>query len=282
MQTFNGKTLVYGVIGDPIGHSLSPQIHGYFADLCGINMAYVPFHVKNENIPDAIKGAHALGIKGLNVTVPHKKAVIPHLVKLDKTAEKIGAVNTLVWSDDGYIGYNTDYAGIKKTVASKGLTFKDKSVIITGAGGSAYPAAVSAADGGAKKIALVNRTKENAENLASHVKSYYNIEMEVTDTAASGFDIFIQTTTVGFGALEGQSPVPDDYSFDGTQLAFDIIFTPQETAFLRHAKKSGVPNVINGFPMLVYQAAESFGLWQENIPNEDAHVTELEKRLYIN
>ena len=277
---YNGKTTVYGVIGDPISHSFSPQIHGYFAGLCGINMAYVPFHVKGQNIPDALRGAHALGIRGLNVTVPHKKAVMPHLAHIDPMAQKVNTVNTLIWTEDGYTGHNTDYIGIQRTVASLNITFKDRYVAVLGAGGSAYAACIAAADQEAKHITIINRTHENAVILASHINSHYNIPVELFSDSSPRPDVVIQTTTVGFGEAKDMSPIPNPGFFAGVQLAFDIIYSPWETVFLHQAKKAGVPKVVNGFPMLVYQAAAAFGLWHtERIQDEAIHIKTLEKRL---
>ena len=105
----NGETLVYGVIGDPIHHTFSPQIQNTFAKACEKNIMYVPFHVKAEGLKDAIKGAYELNIKGLNVTVPHKKEVMECLCAIDERAKQIGAVNTLKYTPEGYVGYNTDF-----------------------------------------------------------------------------------------------------------------------------------------------------------------------------
>jgi len=261
---------VYGVIGDPISHSLSPQIHGYFATQHKIEMAYVPFHVKGDNIREAIHGAHALGIHGLNVTVPHKKAVMPFLTGLDPMAERVGAVNTLVREEKGYIGHNTDYLGIQQIISSFGLSFEGTSVGVFGAGGSAYAACIAAASQNAEEITIINRTRANSEILASHVNKYYNISVRTPENTSAEvfhgnlrFDILIQTSTVGFGELSGQSPVECLSLFNGVQLAFDLIYSPWETVFLRQATEAGVQHVANGFPMLVYQAAEAFAIWHE-------------------
>ena len=306
---FNGKTTVFGVIGDPVSHSLSPQIHGYFAGLYDINMAYVPFHVESPKIQEAIKGAHALGIYGLNVTVPHKKAVMPYLDHIDPMAQKVGAVNTLVMSaKTGCTGYNTDYIGIQRTIAALGMSFEGSTVVVIGAGGSAYAACIAAAEGGAARIIIFNRTLENAVALASHVNSYYNVpieayenevyenevyENEVYENEAKKengiyedkvykknlrsdlpkFDIVIQTTTLGFGQLKGKSPVFPGF-FKGVSLAFDIIYSPWETVFLRQAKEEHVPKIVNGFPMLVYQAAAAFDLWHERSILRDKNYDE--------
>lgn len=264
----NGETAVFGVIGNPISHTLSPQIHAMFAKICDVNMAYVPFHV-NE-LSDAICGAHALGIKGLNITVPYKKDVMPFLLSMDTMAQKVGAVNTLVWQPDGYVGYNTDYIGISRTICAIGMDFLGKNVVILGAGGSAYAACIAAAEYGAKSITIVNRTVENAKSLASHVKTYYDIPIEINklNFDTYGFDIAIQTTTLGFGNNLNKSPVDDLKFFKGLQLTFDIIYTPKETMFLRQAKQAGVKTV-NGFSMLIYQAAAAFSLWhKKDIPDE--------------
>jgi len=262
---------VYGVIGDPISHSLSPKIHAYFAAQHNIEMAYVPFHVKGENIRTALHGAHALDIRGINVTVPHKKAVMPFLVGLDHMAECVDAVNTLIWKENGYVGYNTDYLGILQTLSSFDVSFEGASVGVFGAGGSAYAACIAAASQKAAQITIINRTMANSTILASHVNKYYNISVTVPEKAESAelfanfakMDILIQTSTVGFGDLAGLSPVDCPSLFDGVQMAFDLIYSPWETAFLRQAKEADVPHVVNGFPMLVYQAAEAFSLWHE-------------------
>lgn len=273
-----GRTAVYGVIGDPVSHSFSPQIHAYFAELCGLDMAYVPFHVKGKNVGDAIRGAHALGIQGLNVTVPHKMAVMPYLSHIDAAAKQVGTVNTLLWKEDGYHGYNTDYIGILRSISALGMSFKGRSVAVFGAGGSAYAACIAAASGGAERIGIVNRTSENALALASHVNSHYNVDVrEVTSP-----DIVIQTTTVGFGEMKDSSPVSSPGYFAGVQLAFDIIYTPWETVFMRQAREAGVPHVINGFPMLVEQAAAAFGIWHTDerlyAENFDEKIETLAKR----
>ena len=278
---------VYGVIGDPISHSLSPKIHAYFAEQHKIEMAYMPFHVKGENLHEALCGAHALDIRGLNVTVPHKKAVMPFVAGLDPMAERVYAVNTLIWKENGYIGHNTDYLGILQTLSSFGVSFEGASVGVFGAGGSAYAACIAAASQKAAQITIINRTKANSTILASHVNKYYNISVTLPEKTESftKMDILIQTSTVGFGELARQSPVECLSLFDGVQMAFDLIYSPWETAFLRQAKEAGVQYVVNGFPMLVYQAAEAFALWHEvkheNLP-ESIKILSQELGVYPN
>lgn len=263
-NTVNGATVVYGVIGDPVSHSFSPQIHRYFAGLCGINLVYVPFHVTGAGLQSALEGAYALGIRGLNVTVPHKRAVMPYLRGIDDMAARVGSVNTLCYTDGGYLGCNTDHTGITRTLTAQGLSFKNRQVTVLGAGGSAYAACVAAAQNGASAIAVCNRTRENADILAGHINQFYNTDITVYTydnlPPAGENAVIIQTTTVGFGKQAGLSPVRDSSFFTGAALAFDCIYAPWETVFLQQARAAGVP-AVNGFPMLVYQAEASFRIW---------------------
>ena len=295
-QKTDAYTSVFGLIGDPVCHSLSPQIHGYFAELCGINMVYLPFNVKCNAVPHALKGAHALGICGLNVTAPHKEDVMPYLANIDPVARQLGAVNTLLWTKEGYAGYNTDYIGIQRTVKAFGISFYGSTVGIFGAGGTARAACAAAASQGAKCVVIINRTRENAVNLARYISTLYSVPAKVftmgevnSSVFTHNLDIVIQTTILGFGKAKDKSPISCLDFFKSVKLTLDVVYTPWETVFLRQAKKSLVPNVVNGFPMLVYQAAASFNLWREHFFNEgqgindkemDGHIKVLESRIY--
>lgn len=262
----DGQTLVYGVIGDPVEHSFSPQIQNTFAYETGKNIMYVPFHVKNDCLGDAIKGAHSLNIRGLNVTVPHKKEVMAHLNGIDNRAEQIGAVNTLKYTEDGYVGYNTDFIGILYSLKNKGVEIKDKTVILLGAGGCACAAAVMALSEGAERLVIANRTQENALKLKEHILKFYNADIIVSDMSLKGdfgkCDIAINATVLGFGKNAGINPIPntDDYSRLGIEACFDAVYTPWKTKFLEDAESLGI-TAVNGFDMLVYQAAAAQEIW---------------------
>lgn len=262
----NGKSRVYGIIGDPVEHSFSPVIHNMIAGLIDMNFVYVPFHLKGENVKEALKGAYALNIKGLNVTVPHKKAVIPYLYEIDKRAEAIGAVNTLKYTENGYIGYNTDILGILYSLNSEGIYIKDKKVLIIGAGGSACAALVLAASEGAGEIFLANRTFEKAERLKDHVLKYYDADIKVCGIDEiyniDCCDLIIQTTTLGFGEQEGLSPISniDFFKEKKVSAVFDTIYIPEKTKFLKDAESFGI-TAVNGFGMLVYQAVAASEIW---------------------
>ncbi len=262
----NGKTNVYGIIGDPVDHSFSPIIHNTVSKAIGENFVYVPFHVREGNVEKAIEGAYSLGVKGLNVTVPHKKAVIPYLCGIEKRAEAIGAVNTLEYTDKGYIGYNTDILGILYSFQNRGIYIKNKKVLIIGAGGSACAALVLAVSEGAESVTIANRTLSNAENLKNHVLKFYdgNILLcgidRINDIERA--DIVIQTTTLGFGKNEGISPVADKCFFKDKKVSavFDTIYIPPKTKFIQEAEEFGV-TAINGFDMLIYQAVAASEIW---------------------
>ena len=140
LNDINGYTRTCGLIGNPVEHTLSPVIHNTLSMVLGENLAYVPFHVENGRLEDAVKGAFALNLLGLNVTVPYKSDVIPYLTDIDPLAENIGAVNTLVRTETGYKGYNTDMPGLYRAMCEDGVKVKGEKVLILGAGGpDQYP-----------------------------------------------------------------------------------------------------------------------------------------------
>ena len=152
----NASTKIYGIIGNPVSHSLSPLLQNTLANEMNIDMKYMAFHVK-ENIEDAIKGAFFLDIKGFNITVPYKRDVLSIVDEIDERAKKIGAINTLVKTSKGYRGYNTDIIGLCKCIKNNGLSIKDRDIILLGAGGAAKAALYLAIEEGARSITIVNR-----------------------------------------------------------------------------------------------------------------------------
>lgn len=263
-----GSTAVFGVIGDPIHHTMSPLIHNTMADMLGTDLVYTALHVKSEELADAIKGAHALGIKGLNVTVPHKKAIMDCLCALDKTAEAVGAVNTIKYTQNGYVGYNTDMIGAYYALLENGVTVSGKSVLVLGAGGAANACAAMAAANGASCVYIANRTVERAQQLAEHISKYYNTDIKALPIADINLiehcEIVINSTTLGFGDNKGKTPVEDTSFFKakGVETVFDAIYSPWETRLLADAAAQGV-KAINGFDMLIYQAVAAREIWYD-------------------
>lgn len=264
----SGKTNVYGIIGDPVEHSFSPVIHNTIAKVLEMDFVYVPFHVNDGDVYEAIKGAYSLNIRGMNVTVPHKEAVIPALCGIDKRAEAIGAVNTLKYTENGYFGYNTDIIGILYSLNSRGIYIKGKKVLIIGAGGSARAALVLAASEGADEIFIANRTLLNAQKLKDNILKHYNVNIKVCEIgdiySIQKCDIVIQTTTLGFGDKVGISPISDKKFFEDKNVSavFDTIYIPAKTKFLEDAESLGI-TAINGFDMLIYQGVAASEIWLE-------------------
>jgi len=265
MNEINGKTDIYALIGNPIGHSLSPFIHNYFAKHTKNNTAYVAFNVENDNLKDAIKGAQSLGIKGLNVTMPYKQDIMPLLYEIDESAVRINAVNTLKYTPNGYIGYNTDLFGFSKALEKHKADVSGKRVILLGAGGAAASAAFVMAEKKASEIIIVNKTLSNANKLANLLKKYYNISIRCQtyeDFKKEEAFMIVQTTSVGFSSLKEISPVSDICLFENIKFAFDLIYAPLETVFLKMAKSSGC-KPINGIDTLIYQAAKAYEIWTD-------------------
>lgn len=266
VEIINGSTKVYGLIGHPIKHTLSPVIHNTLASMLKTNMIYVPFDVPPGGLREALLGAYQLNIQGMNVTVPYKQEVIPFLSKLEGYANQIGAVNTLKRCKDGYVGYNTDGEGLLQSLIQNEISISGKNIMIIGAGGAARAAAMVTASQNPRQIIIVNRTREKAEELANAVSYHYHVTVQsgsldsIDNTLP--IDLCIQTTSVGLSPMEEQSPITDEAFFSRVNAAVDLIYNPSETLFLKMAKNAGCKTV-NGFGMLFYQAVRAFEIWNE-------------------
>lgn len=261
----NGKTKVMGLIGNPVEHTLSPVIHNTIAWNMDENMVYVPFPVK-EDIASAIKGAYALGIQGMNITVPYKSDAIFSLADIDKEAQIIGAVNTLVRVEGGYKGYNTDLPGLYRAILSEGMEVKGSRVIIVGAGGAARAAAFMCAFHEAKSVTILNRTVQKAENIVLEVKEKTGFSeinaLPITDyeQITGNNYLVLQATKVGLYPNADDTPVEAQEFFEKAAVVYDLIYTPQETKFMRLAKAQGV-RAYNGLKMLLYQGVAAYEMW---------------------
>jgi len=179
MDEISGKTKVLGLIGHPVAHSLSPTIHNIFAKALKQDTAYVVFDVTPSNLQTAINGSYALGISGLNITYPHKTHAAELAVSLDILATQAAAVNTLKHTPHGYVGYNTDILGVERVLTRHNIT--PNSATIIGAGAAATAAAIACVRLGTSHLTIINRTKKNAKTLASRLKMYYNVDIDVRE-----------------------------------------------------------------------------------------------------
>ncbi len=273
-MNITAKTLPLGVIGHPVAHSVSPEIHNFILDCLEMNYFYCAYHVLPENLPDAIRGVRALGIRGLNVTIPHKEEVLRLCDEVDNYAMKTGAVNTVVNRAGRLMGYNTDAPGFIASLARSGVSVGGKNVVILGAGGAARGVASAVLENGAAKVGIVNRTRSRAEHLAN---SLHDCRISAAD-GAEGAQILINATSVGMKS--DATPFTDFDSLAPDCVVCDIVFCPRETAFLGLAAKKGFKTV-GGIGMLIYQAVIAFELFTQTKVSDDI-IEKLFRRLEMN
>ncbi len=269
----DAKTKLCCLIGNPVGHSLSPLIHNTLAEWMDINLCYTAFCVEKDRVGDAIKGGNALGILGMNVTVPHKCEVIPYLADIDPLAKKIGAVNTLVSVEDGYKGYNTDIIGLRRELEEEQVPIQGREVIILGAGGASKAINFLCADMGATKIYLLNRSIDKAMELANEVNASFGeivVPMKLSDFAQipAGKYPVIQTTSVGLHPHDDEAPIMDEAFYEYVSHGVDIIFNPAETLFMKLCKEHGAQTA-NGLKMLLYQGIAAYELWTNTTVSQE-------------
>ncbi len=264
-MNISGKTHVCGVIGDPIEHSLSPIIHNAAFSSLKLDFAYLAFKVKPAQVGNAIAGMRALNIVGLNVTMPHKEAVIKYLDQIDETAKFLNAVNTIHNKDGKLFGYNTDGIGALKALRENGANPKGKRVLLLGSGGAARAIAYSLTKE-VDELVVLNRTVSEAKELASLLKKTLGKKVVADELLActikeqlADSDILINATSVGMKPNANQSLVESEW-FKPDLTVMDIVYNPIETKLDKDAKSAGA-KVVSGLEMLIYQGAASFEIW---------------------
>lgn len=274
--TISGQTQLVGVMGWPIEHSLSPEMHNAAFQALGMNCCYVPLAVPPERVGDAVRGLGALGFRGCNVTVPHKQAVGAFLDEISPDAQAVGAVNTLVRrKDDRWAGYNSDVPGFMMSLEEEGFTALRKRALVLGAGGAARSVVYALAQAGAL-VTIMNRTVERAEALAQDIAALFpGAALRAVPLApsplrreADAADLLVNTTTLGMWPHEETSPWPDELPFPPHLTVFDLVYNPLRTRLLAQAESAGAKS-IGGLKMLVYQGAISFQWWFGVMPPTD-------------
>ena len=250
-------TVIYGVLGFPLHHTLSPTMHNTAFNVTGVNAVYLAFETRN--IDGCLKGIKALDIKGMSVTLPHKSSMIPLLDEVDDLAKKIGAVNTIVNKGGRLIGYNTDAIGALKALEEK-IELSGKTCILIGAGGAARAIGFILKESGVK-LKVANRSYEKGRALAHSLNCPF---IHIDQIETFGIDLLIHTTPVGMIPHEYQCIVPEHVLKKG-MVVMDIIYNPIETRLLTMAKTKGCLT-INGLGMFVHQGAEQFRLWTDMDP----------------
>src|SRR4030042_3854991 len=285
-KEINGKTKIIGIIGKNIENSLSPLIHNQIILKHSLNFCYLPFQVEDTNLAIAIQGTKALNIRGVNITFPYKVKVIKLLDQVEESAQKVGAVNTIVNNKGILSGYNTDVIGFKKSLQEDGeFAIKGEKAIILGAGGAARAVVYALLEEGIEEICIFNRTTDKAEKIKQDLLTFFPrsnvnifpLEKERLKDKIEEAHLLVNATSLGMPPKINNTPLPGKILFHPNLLVYDLIYHPAKTLFLRQAERAGA-KIINGLPMLVYQGIESFYLWTGFKP-EEKEVLEMIKRI---
>ena len=271
MMQITGKTKIVGVIGDPVEHSHSPQMHNAAFVELGLNYVYVPFHIQPDALPAAIEGFKAINVVGLNVTIPHKQAVIPFLDEISREVELIGAVNTLTFENGRIKGDNTDGLGFLEGMRETGLELpQGESALVIGAGGSARAVIVALSSIGLETIFIANRTTSKAIKLAEGLSDtigtpIHGMGLDDPQLAeiVNGVALVVNTASVGMDI--SKPPLINAEWLRPQTTVYDIVYTPPETRLLLAAAERGC-HTIQGLGMLVYQGAIAFEKWTKVTP----------------
>ena len=261
----DGHTQMFGIFGNPVEHSLSPALHNPVFKKLGMNAVYMAFKIAPESLGLAFEGMRSMGIRGANITIPFKEDALNYLDEIPEDIDRLtGAVNTVVLKEGQLLGYNTDGPGFL-TALREELLFKaqGKDVLILGAGGAARGVLFALARAGAERIFIYNRTHARAHGLAEYAVPYFP-ESEIIAVASeaelpsTAMDLVVNATSCGM-RTNHQLPLGWD-RIKQPKAAYDLVYTPRETLWLKEAKKLGIP-CANGLGMLIEQAALSFELW---------------------
>lgn len=269
----NSDTSLCCLIGDPIMQSPSPGIHNNAFKSSNLNYIYLSFRVSKEDLKSAIMGLRIFGVKGFNITIPHKEAALKLVDKVDKISEDIGAINTVVNNDGTLFGVNTDIDGFITPIKEKSLNIKNKKAMILGAGGAARACIAGLIHEDCNDLVILNRNPKRANNLVSDLKNNldFNAEIGIMNKEnlkknIENMDLVVNTTPIGMFPHVGVSPIPKKLLREDLAV-YDIVYKPVKTKLIEYAESVGAP-VIHGYEMLVNQAASSFNLWTNIKPHK--------------
>ena len=272
-RMISGRTKLLALIGQPVGHSLSPRIHNASFAADGLDFVYVCLDVDPEDLPAAVRGAAALKLRGFNITMPHKRAMVSLVDELDEGARVSGAVNTVVIEDKKLRGYNTDGGGMVEACREAGIEVRGRHVLLLGAGGAAASIAVALGGEGVAKLRILNRNVEHAEELshnlgAAGIKGVEVYPAGAMEEAAADADVIVNVTPLGM--RDGDPlPIPEEYLREGKAVC-DAVYRPgRETPLVRRARERGA-RVVAGERMLLYQGVLAQRLWTGREPNVEA------------
>ncbi len=278
-MTFTGKTQTFCLIGQPVEHSMSPTMWNPALQELGLDFIYIAFDVHPDQLKEAINGIRALGIKGVNVTIPHKEKVMSFLDEIDPFAQKLGAINTIK-NEDGYLkARNTDADGAKKSLLDAGCIISNKKVLMIGAGGVARALCYMLSEE-AEKIVLLDIIEEKARKLANEVKEKMNADIigklsneSTIEEEIKSADILINATPIGMHPKTDATPVPKNFLHPDL-FVFDVVYNPLITKLLKEASEIGC-ETLSGLDMLVNQGVIAFEWWTGKSPNAELMKTKI-------
>ncbi|MGE6629226.1 shikimate dehydrogenase [Bacillus sp. NPDC077027] len=260
---------LYGLIGNPVGHSMSPDIHNVALRDAGIDAHYHAFHVENDQLEEAVKGLKALGVSGFNITVPHKVNIMQYLDRIDVAAERLGAVNTVRLEGKQLVGYNTDGEGfLHSLLESLDKPLSDLSFLMIGAGGAARSIYTTLVEYEPLRFDIVNRTLEKAEELIASADGKMTsavLDLSKAEKQLGQYDVVIHTTSIGMHPHIEFMPISLKHA-KKTAVICDIVYNPLQTKLLIEAKQLGLKTV-DGVGMFVGQAVRAFELWTGTSPD---------------
>jgi shikimate dehydrogenase len=255
------------IIGDPISHALSPKLQNFLIRHFALPFAYEALQVRQNELPEMMQRLRAENFRGLNVTIPHKQAVLSLLDEIDQTAAKIGAVNTIVVDDGKLCGHNTDALGFLRNLEAAGIIIAGKNVFVLGAGGAARAVVFTLLNAAAEKVFVSNRHADRAEALIAafktHVEARRLQSVPWPDRAVwikeRNVNLVVNATRVGMHPRDDESPLPN-FIFSSQMVAADLVYNPLQTAFLQAASSAGAKSV-SGLGMLIHQGVAAMELW---------------------
>jgi len=278
----NGETKLYGIIGWPVAHSLSPLFQAAFISDHGLNAAYLPFAVQPDALTTALDGLQALGVEGFNVTVPHKEQVF-QLVDADADACQIGAVNTVRRAVNGWQATNTDWRGFSAVIEGLQLELRGRDVLLFGAGGTSRAVVHAMAQLQPGRLLICNRNPQRLAGLMDHAARAYPalcceaVDWDATAVGRHCADAALLINTTSIGLHDGQD---FPFTLQGVGAAVDAVYRPDgDTAFTRAARSAGL-TAVDGLPMLIAQGAASFAWWHDcAMPDCSGTLRRIEARL---
>ena len=273
MERIDGHTILIGLLATPIRHSMSPTMHNNAFAMLGLNYAYLAFEVGQKELPSAVQAIRTLEMRGANISMPNKQAILPLLDDLAPAAKLAGAVNTVVNDHGKLTGYTTDGIGFMQALAAENIDLRGEKMVLAGAGGAGTPIAIQAALDGVKEIVIVNRATDPQgsqaqknvkiinEQTNAHARFVPLADQAQFKAELADATIYCDATGVGMKPLADQSLITDPSWLREDLIVYDTVYAPRTTKLMTIAQTAGVRHVFNGLGMMLYQGAEAFQLW---------------------